>query len=151
MPNTYVTVADVQAKLGPILNQLLGIASAATPDDEPALVASLLTVNDLIDNHLRGTYTLPLASVPPSLVAIGVSLVRWELISQRPEIVGPNDESLRSQAQGYLDRISSGRTRLDITAAQQTAGTGPASPTTVALGSLNEKGFDLECPWIDRI
>ena len=44
--------------------------------------------DELIDAHLRGRYTLPLAEIPTVLRDIAITLVRYRLYTRRPGLSG---------------------------------------------------------------
>lgn len=59
-------------------------------DEQPPVNATVVEsciryAGELIDAHLRGRYTLPLAEVPTVLRDIAVTLTRYRLYARRPE------------------------------------------------------------------
>ncbi|MBN6230454.1 DUF1320 domain-containing protein, partial [Escherichia coli] len=64
--------------------------------------------DELIDAHLRGRYTLPLAEIPTVLRDIAITLVRYRLYTRRPEGAVPDTvkddhKEARRQLEGLRD------------------------------------------------
>lgn len=90
----YCTLADLleqvpERTLIQLTNEVLDFDTPATVN--PAVVESCIRyAGELIDAHLRGRYTLPLAEVPTVLRDIAITLVRYRLYTRRPEGAVPD-------------------------------------------------------------
>mgnify|MGYP000175574731 CR=1 FL=1 len=82
--------------------------------DSPATVNTRVVdsciryADELIDAHLRGRYTLPLAEIPTVLRDIAITLVRYRLYTRRPEGAVPDTvkddhKEARRQLEGLRD------------------------------------------------
>uniref|UniRef100_UPI0035C76D3C gp436 family protein n=1 Tax=Serratia quinivorans TaxID=137545 RepID=UPI0035C76D3C len=90
----YCTLADLleqvpEQTLIELTNEVVGF------DERPPVNASVVEsciryAGELIDAHLRGRYTLPLAEVPTVLRDIAITLVRYRLYTRRPEGAVPD-------------------------------------------------------------
>ncbi|MGE4827819.1 gp436 family protein [Yersinia enterocolitica] len=90
----YCTLADLleqvpEQTLVELTNEVVGF------DERPPVNASVVEsciryAGELIDAHLRGRYTLPLAEVPTVLRDIAITLVRYRLYTRRPEGAVPD-------------------------------------------------------------
>lgn len=89
-------------------------------DLDEAVVEQIAESNeDLIDDHLRGRYVLPLAEVPTTVADIADRLVQHDLYARRPETEIPKDVvRLHQNALQTLAAIRDGKLTLGIVATQ---------------------------------
>ncbi len=136
-PNTYIAVSDCIAGLGSQIYGLLDVASGATITANTTLLAAINEANDRIDGTLRAHYTLPLATVPPVLIRIGVDLVRWYLVGARPDAESQSDRDRYKDAETLLEAIGEGKFKLEIAATT----TSPSGASTVSAGTMTDASW----------
>ena len=74
----------------------------------------------MIDAHLRGRYTLPLAEVPTVLRDIAITLVRYRLYVRRPEGDLPDTvKDDNKEARRQLEAIRDGKLTLGLQSTQK--------------------------------
>ncbi|MDK7601735.1 DUF1320 domain-containing protein [Citrobacter freundii] len=108
----YCTLVDLREQmpeqtLVELTNESVGF------DDRPPVNAVVVEnciryADELIDAHLRGRYTLPLAEIPTVLRDIAITLVRYRLYTRRPEGAVPDTvkddhKEARRQLEGIRD------------------------------------------------
>lgn len=105
----YATLANLIERFGEL--ELTQLTDAATPGliDEAVVARALADADAIIDGHLGGRYTLPLASVPPALTAAACDLARARLYKDAlPEVV----EKRHDEAMKYLTLLGQGKITL---------------------------------------
>jgi len=148
MPNVYVTVSNVETKLGTQLQELLGVADGADVSANARLLQAIDVTNSQIDSYLRGTVELPMATVPAELVSHGVALAVWEILQARREVITELDRSNRTDAIGYLRDIARDTARLSVDASGSTP---PNAATSVRIGSGSNLRDSMTSPsWVDN-
>lgn len=90
----YCTLADLleqvpESTLIQLTNETVGF-DAPPPVNTTVVDSCIRYADELIDAHLRGRYTLPLAEIPTVLRDIAVTLTRYRLYARRPEGVMPD-------------------------------------------------------------
>lgn len=109
----YATAAQLEARYGNrLLVELTDRGDVATGLVDLDVVAAALTAADnLIDAHLQGTYSLPLASVPALIADLACAIAIWRLHTGLPgeKIKADYDEAKRT-----LEQISKGVVRLSV-------------------------------------
>ncbi|MBH2976851.1 DUF1320 domain-containing protein [Serratia marcescens] len=90
----YCTLADLleqvpEQTLIELTNEVVGF-DVRPPVNAPVVESCIRYAGELIDAHLRGRYTLPLAEVPTVLRDIAITLVRYRLYTRRPEGAVPD-------------------------------------------------------------
>lgn len=143
-PNTYIAVSDCIAGLGSQIYGLLDVASGATITANTTLLAAISEANDRIDGTLRAHYTLPLATVPPVLIRIGVDLVRWYLVGARPDAESQSDRDRYKDAEALLEAIGEGKFKLEVASAIDS----PSGASTVAAGDSSSSGTMTDPTWL---
>ncbi len=108
----YCTLADLleqvpERTLIQLTNEELDFDSPATVKAE-VVDSCIRYADELIDAHLRGRYTLPLAEIPTVLRDIAITLVRYRLYTRRPEGAVPDTvkddhKEARRQLEGLRD------------------------------------------------
>ena len=109
----YANLAQLEARYGNrLLVELTDRGDVATGLVDLDVVAAALTAADnLIDAHLQGTYSLPLASVPALIADLACAIAIWRLHTGLPgeKIKADYDEAKRT-----LEQISKGVVRLSV-------------------------------------
>jgi phage gp36-like protein len=101
------------------LIQLSNDDPEATIPDLAVIQEIVGNVEDVIDDHLRGRYTLPLEAVPTTVATIAIKLARHDLYSRRPETEVPKDVVREYDgAMKMLASIRDGKLTLGIEATQ---------------------------------
>ncbi|WP_437216777.1 gp436 family protein [Pectobacterium sp. LFLA-215] len=90
----YCTLADLleqvpESTLIQLTNETVGFDSPP-PVNTKVVDSCIRYADELIDAHLRGRYTLPLAEIPTVLRDIAVTLTRYRLYARRPEGTMPD-------------------------------------------------------------
>lgn len=90
----YCTLADVleqvpEATLIQLTNENISFDNTV-PVNTDVVSGAIRYADELIDAHLRGRYTLPLAEIPTVLRDIAVTLTRYRLYARRPEGAMPD-------------------------------------------------------------
>lgn len=90
----YCTLADLleqvpESTLIQLTNETVGF-DAPPPVNTTVVDSCIRYADELIDAHLRGRYTLPLAEIPTVLRDIAVTLTRYRLYARRPEGTMPD-------------------------------------------------------------
>ncbi|MCG5047295.1 DUF1320 domain-containing protein [Pectobacterium brasiliense] len=90
----YCTLADLleqvpESTLIQLTNETVGF-DAPPPVNTTVVDSCIRYADELIDAHLRGRYTLPLAEIPTVLRDIAVTLTRYRLYARRPEGAMPD-------------------------------------------------------------
>ncbi|MBN9528221.1 MAG: DUF1320 domain-containing protein [Alphaproteobacteria bacterium] len=121
----YCDRADIGQSIP--LTTLVNLSSddpLAVDPDEAVITRAVDQADELIDAHLRGRYTLPLAPVPGVLRDIAVNLARHWLYSRRPEGNGFPEAVTRTYKAGLetLVAIRDGKVTLGVSPG------GPAAP-----------------------
>jgi len=108
----YCTFADLleqvpERTLIQLTNEELDFDSPVTVKTE-VVDSCIRYADELIDAHLRGRYTLPLAEIPTVLRDIAITLVRYRLYTRRPEGAVPDTvkddhKEARRQLEGLRD------------------------------------------------
>lgn len=93
---------------------------AASAVDEAVIEEIVGNAEDLIDDHLRGRYALPLVAVPSSVAVLAVKLARHDLYARRPETEVPKDVVREYEAAlKTLSAIRDGKLTLGIKTTQE--------------------------------
>lgn len=115
----YIARADVIAFYRARIFSALNVAADFdfdAEDDDPAtllLDAAIEAANETINAHLMDRYTLPIATVPRSLVEIGATLAFGTVLRTRPDVgVDADLESVKS-AMATLKSLAEGRTWIE--------------------------------------
>lgn len=119
----YATLTDLVDRFGEL--ELTQLTDAATPGliDEAVVARALADAEALVDGHLGGRYTLPLATVPAVLVGAVCDLARARLYKDAlPEVV----EKRHDEALKYLTLLGQGKLTLGLVPE-------PVSTNTAAL------------------
>lgn len=90
----YCTLADVleqvpEATLIQLTNEMVSFDAPVSVNVD-VVNGAIRYADELIDAHLRGRYTLPLAEIPTVLRDIAVTLTRYRLYARRPEGAMPD-------------------------------------------------------------
>ncbi len=120
----YCTLADL---LGQLPEQtLIQLTNDEMDFDSPATVKTdvvdrcIRNVDELIDAHLRGRYTLPLAEVPTVLRDIAIMLARYRLYTRRAEGAVPDTvKDDNKEARRQLEAIRDGKLTLGLQSTQK--------------------------------
>lgn len=134
---SYATQAQLVERYGQ--SMLLDLTDRAEPPAgaiDPAVVDRALADTDaLIDGYLKGRYALPLASTPPLLRDLALSIAVYKLHRNvaSEKIRQDYEDAMRS-----LREIASGAVRLDV------AGTEPAGS-----GATGVRTNDRERPFTE--
>ena len=105
----YATLANLIERFGEL--ELTQLTDAASPGliDEAVVTRALADAEAVVDGHLGGRYTLPLASVPPVLTGAVCDLARARLYKDAmPEVVKQRHED----ALKYLTLLGQGKITL---------------------------------------
>ncbi|MEW6252381.1 MAG: DUF1320 domain-containing protein [Pseudomonadota bacterium] len=107
----YATLANLIERFGEL--ELTQLTDAASPGliDEAVVARALADAEAVVDGHLGGRYTLPLATVPPVLVGAVCDLARARLYKDAlPEVVAKRaDEAMK-----YLTLLGQGKITLGM-------------------------------------
>lgn len=128
----YCDRADIDAAIPlPTLIMLSSDDPMADAPDDAIVGRAVDQAEELIDAHLRGRYTLPLAPVPGVLRDIAVNLARHWLYSRRPEGRDFPEAVTRTYKAGIgtLEAIRDGK----VTLGASTAGPAAAEPGQVRV------------------
>ncbi|MBF0481272.1 MAG: DUF1320 domain-containing protein [Desulfovibrionaceae bacterium] len=112
----YCTQDDIAARI--TLEMLIQLSDDSIPPsqvDGVVLGAVVAEVGEIIDGHLRGRYTLPLAPLPPLLTSIACDLAAYKLWARRPETHGEPPKTVvkdEKDARQMLRMIQSGKLTL---------------------------------------
>lgn len=110
----YATQANMVERFGETEMIQLTDRSNANAIDAAVLATKLADANSEIDGYLRGRYTLPLASIPLSLVRVACDIARYHLMDDRPT----ESVTIRyKDAIALLKSISTGVVQLGLDAA----------------------------------
>ncbi|EPB9486910.1 gp436 family protein [Citrobacter farmeri] len=120
----YCTLADLleqmpEQTLIQLTNENVGF-DAPPPVDVTVVDSCIRYADELIDAHLRGRYTLPLAEVPTVLRDIAITLSRYRLYARRPE--GAMPETVKDdnkEARRQLEDIRKGHLTLGMQTTQK--------------------------------
>lgn len=107
----YATLTHLIERFGEL--ELTQLTDAATPGliDEAVVSRALADAEAVVDGHLGGRYTLPLATVPPVLTGAVCDLARARLYKDvLPEAV----EKRHDDAMRYLEMLAQGRITLGM-------------------------------------
>lgn len=106
---TYCTRSDLENRFG---SDVLADLEYGRPN---AVAEAIADASSLIDSYIGARYSLPLTTVPATLVSAARDLVRYSLD------VDPTDavKDRRSQAVDYLKALASGKATLGIPQAQE--------------------------------
>lgn len=86
--------------------------------DETVILELISGVDELIDSHLRGRYSLPLDPVPPMVRAIALDLYLYEVYGHRPAFGIPETvKDKRANQMKVLVAIKNGELQLGIAGA----------------------------------
>ncbi len=120
----YCTLADLQEQVPE--STLIQLTNEVVDFDTPATVnvtvvdSCIRYAGELIDAHLRGRYTLPLAEVPTVLRDIAITLVRYRLYVRRPEGDLPDTvKDDNKEARRQLEAIRDGKLTLGLQSTQK--------------------------------
>ncbi|WP_263063035.1 gp436 family protein [Dickeya dadantii] len=91
----YCTLADLieqvpEATLIQLTSDTVGFDAPVQQVNTTVVDSCIRYADELIDAHLRGRYTLPLAEIPTVLRDIAVTLTRYRLYARRPEGTMPD-------------------------------------------------------------
>ncbi|BCL49496.1 MULTISPECIES: DUF1320 domain-containing protein [Citrobacter] len=103
----YCTLADLleqvpERTLVELTNESVGF-DEHPPVNEAVIDSCIRYAGELIDAHLRGRYTLPLAEVPTVLRDIAITLTRYRLYARRPE--GGIPEAVKDDNKGACRQL----------------------------------------------
>ena len=121
---TCTAPADLQEQVPE--STLIQLTNEVVDFDTPATVnvtvvdSCIRYAGELIDAHLRGRYTLPLAEVPTVLRDIAITLVRYRLYVRRPEGDLPDTvKDDNKEARRQLEAIRDGKLTLGLQSTQK--------------------------------
>ena len=104
--------------------------------DESVIQELAAGVDELIDSHLRGRFSLPLSPVPGIIRAIALDLYIFEVYGRRPEFGIPDAvEKKRGAQMKVLVGIKNGDIQLGIAGSATPAAAAPANSIQVAPGN----------------
>lgn len=95
------------------LIQLTDRSASPVAIDDTVLGKALSDADGVIDAHLAGRYTLPLASVPKLLVRYAADIARYFLYEDR---AGESVRRAYEDALAFLKRVSEGKASLGLDA-----------------------------------
>jgi phage gp36-like protein len=129
---TYATLAGLLDRYGEgLLLQVTDRASTPTGVvDTAAVDRALVDADAVIDASLAVRYRLPLASTPPIVADLALSIAIYKLHRFEPDAKIKADFE---QAMRDLDRIADGRKKLDL------AGTEPAGSGAGAVRAIDRE------------
>ncbi|EMG5797766.1 gp436 family protein [Yersinia alsatica] len=120
----YCTLADLLEQIPE--RTLIQLTNEEMDFDTPATVNADVVesctryAGELIDAHLRGRYTLPLAEVPTVLRDIAITLSRYRLYARRPEGDLPDTvKDDNKEARRQLEAIRDGKLTLGLQSTQK--------------------------------
>ncbi|AVX39768.1 gp436 family protein [Yersinia massiliensis] len=120
----YCTLADLLEQIPE--RTLIQLTNEEMDFDTPATVNADIVASctryagELIDAHLRGRYTLPLAEVPTVLRDIAITLSRYRLYARRPEGDLPDTvKDDNKEARRQLEAIRDGKLTLGLQSTQK--------------------------------
>lgn len=131
----YATLTDLVDRFGEL--ELTQLTDAATPGliDEAVVARAITDAEALVDGHLGGRYTLPLATVPPVLTGAVCDLARARLYKDAlPEVV----EKRHDTALAYLRLLGQGK--ITLGAAPEPVST---SDARIVSGTRRREGIGL--------
>ena len=120
----YCTLADLlkqipERTLIQLTNEDMDFDTPATVDTD-VVNSCIVYADELIDAHLRGRYTLPLAEVPTVLRGIAIALSRFQLYDRRPEGDLPDTvKDGNKEARRQLEAIRDGKLTLGLQSTQK--------------------------------
>lgn len=120
----YCTLADLldqmpEQTLIQLTNENVSF-DAPPPVDTTVVDSCIRYAGELIDAHLRGRYTLPLAEVPTVLRDIAITLSRYRLYARRPEGAIPDAvKDDNKEARRQLEAIRAGNLTLGMQTTQK--------------------------------
>ena len=114
-PSAFCAGCDMYCTLSDLLEQmpertLIELTNETVGfDEQPPVNATVVEsciryAGELIDAHLRGRYTLPLAEVPTVLRDIAVTLTRYRLYARRPDTVKDDNKAACRQLEAIRDQ-----------------------------------------------
>lgn len=106
---SYAALSDLIARFGEL--ELIQLTDAATPGivDETVVARALADAEALVDGHLGGRYSLPLATVPPVLAGAVCDIARARLYK---DVVPEAVENRHDAALTYLRQLGQGKITL---------------------------------------
>ena len=122
---------DMYCSLADLLEQvpertLIQLTNEELDFDTPAAVKTdvvdgcIRYAEELIDAHLRGRYTLPLAEIPTVLRDIAITLVRYRLYTRRPEGAVPDTvKDDHKEARRQLEALRDNKLTLGLQSTQK--------------------------------
>lgn len=121
----YATLANLIERFGEL--ELTQLTDAATPGliDEAVVARALADAEAVVDGHLGGRYTLPLATVPPVLTGAVCDLARARLYK---DALPPVVEKRADDAMKFLTLLGQGK--ITLGAAPEPASTSDARLVT---------------------
>lgn len=131
----YATLTDLVDRFGEL--ELTQLTDAATPGliDEAVVARAITDAEALVDGHLGGRYTLPLATVPPVLTGAVCDIARARLYKDAlPEVV----EKRYTDALAYLRLLGQGK--ITLGAVPEPAST---SDARIVSGTRRREGIGL--------
>ncbi|MGL5166639.1 MAG: gp436 family protein [Afipia sp.] len=132
---SYATQADLVEKFG--IDLMLGVADRADPPAgtiDPVVVGrSLADADAMIDGYLKGRYALPLATTPPLVRTLALTITIYLL---HRDTVAEKIRRDYEDAISTLKQIAGGIVRLDV------AGVEPASSGATGV-RVNDRPRDM--------
>lgn len=120
----YCSLADLVGQVPE--RTLIQLTNDELDFDAPAAVKTEVVdgciryADELIDAHLRGRYTLPLAEIPTVLRDIAITLVRYRLYTRRPEGAVPDTvKDDHKEARRQLEAIRDAKLTLGLQSTQK--------------------------------
>lgn len=129
---TYATQQDLIDRFGESEIEQVADRDGDSAIDAAVTAAALGDADKLIDGYVAGRYGLPLATVPPLIVALACDIARYKLHKdQPPETVRNNYQDALRQ----LRDIAAGTLKLDV------AGVEPARSGDAILIDAPDREF----------
>lgn len=117
---TYATQSQLEARYG--LRMLIDCTDrgdvATGTVDEAVVAGALAAADSIIDGYLQGSYTLPLASVPPLVTDLACAIAMWRLSTGMP---GEKIKADYDDAKRTLEQIAKGIVKLSVAGVQVTS------------------------------
>lgn len=145
---SFVTVAGIRDAMGKRLYDLLGVDDGALIDDNAVLIDAIAATNDLIKDHLRKRYALPLLEIPRSLTDAGYAVCGYKIIQRsRPDIASDRERDTYDDAMAYLDKIAKGTIELQSPPENQFDLLGTAQAVSIGSSQTADSGGTPTRSW----
>lgn len=153
--DNYTTLAALTAMVGSPLANIADEANAADLSGNAQIAAAIASANAVVEDYIRGRYTLPLAEINKSLTdcASTIALYKWKCATKRADVTQLDQDNYK-EAIGYLKDISKGVITLAFPAPDRTAVLATATPIIVGenvrSGSTPERSGASDQVWFDN-